>query len=328
MTLTDSALQLIDRYLAAFSKRLPLKGRKEITHELRSSLYDELEARYSDAQIDTKEVTELLETWGAPGKLALNYSEHTYLISPEIFPLFRLVFSIVAAVFGITAVASVIYHGITSRTLAALIEIPKFVSGMAAALGFTTATFYLIERFSSKTDWKHELYGDWSPDQLPEIEDPQKVSTPEQIVSICFSALLIIAVPLFGHKIGAYFPYEGQTQFIPALQDGFFAFLPVLAVRWLLSILLASLLLYKKRETMFTGLFSIFLACSDIVIAAVFITFGDQHYFNFEGLKDSPLFEVVPIFKALFYGIMVFIIAASVFDIVKKIRQMMRNTQE
>jgi hypothetical protein len=30
MTLTDSELQLIDRYLAAFSKRLPLKGRKEM----------------------------------------------------------------------------------------------------------------------------------------------------------------------------------------------------------------------------------------------------------------------------------------------------------
>jgi hypothetical protein len=181
---------------------------------------------------------------------------------------------------------------------------------------------------SSSPGWQQELYGDWKPDQLPEIEDPQKVSTPEQILAICFSAPLLIGVPLLGRSIGAYFRYEDHAQFIPALQYGFFAFLPVLAVRWILSILFASILLYKKRETMITGLFSIFLACNDIVIAAVFITFGDQHHFNFEGLSHSPLSEVIPIFKTLFYGIMVFIIAASVFDIIKEIRQMMRNTQE
>lgn len=132
MTLTDSALQLIDRYSAVFSKRLPLKGRKEITQELHSSLYDELEAMYPDAHHRPRSGLGSARDMGGPGKLALSYNEHSYLISPDIFPLFRLVFSIVAAVFGITAIASVIYHGLTSGAVAALIEIPKFISGMAA----------------------------------------------------------------------------------------------------------------------------------------------------------------------------------------------------
>jgi hypothetical protein len=328
MKFTKPAQLLIDRYIAAFSKRLPFKGRKETAEEVRSSMYDELEAAHGDNEIDEQVVKQFLLEWGAPGKLASNYSEASYLISPGMFPLFKLVFSIAALVTGITAVVSIIYHASTAGAFEALIEIPKFISGLAAALGFTVGIFYLIEHFNPGMDWKSELYGDWKPEDLPEIEDPKKVRTGEQIVGIFFLLLLILGTTLTGRRIGAYYPENGSITFIPVLQDGFFSFLPFLVIRWILSIVLASVLLYKKRETLYTNVSAMFLNCTDIAIAIVFLRMGEKYFFNFNALLDSPLAEVLPIFKALFIGIMVVAIAASAFEIFKRVRRIMISSQE
>src|SRR5512139_3568397 len=93
-------MSLIDLYVTEVGKRLPLRGRKDIEAELRSTLEDMLEDRSQKAgrPADEGMMLDLLREYGPPDKVAAIYHAHPYLIGPRLFPLFVKVLKIVLTV--------------------------------------------------------------------------------------------------------------------------------------------------------------------------------------------------------------------------------------
>src|SRR5512143_3502881 len=93
-------MSLIDLYVAEVGKRLPLRSRKDIQAELRSTLQDMLDDRSRKAGRAADEAMEsdLLREYGSPEKVAATYHQTQYLIGPRLYPFFVRVLQIVLAV--------------------------------------------------------------------------------------------------------------------------------------------------------------------------------------------------------------------------------------
>ncbi len=324
MTISKEAQYLLDRYILAFSRRLPFSSRKDIVNELRSSVLDALEETVGDNEVREEHMRSVLEELGAPGRLAGSYTTEQFIIGPDIFPLFKLVLTIVAIV---VAVTSMIQIGISLSSWdipEILLQIAKLITSLVTALGFLIIVFFLIQRFSKEMDWRSEWYGDWSVDDLPEISSRTPVKRWEQILNIIFTLILILGLNLFGDRIGARYSADGACFFVPTLREGFYTLLPFLTLRWALSIVLALILIIHREERFGTSVFIIVLSCIDISIAALFLQKGLQTFFNIDALLTTPLESAVPIFRILFYAVFIMIIVLTVFDIIKKIIELFR----
>ncbi len=324
MRITKEAEYLLDRYMLSVSRRLPLRQRKDITEELRSSILDEIESRYPKDMIEEEMVEKILIEFGAPGKLAGSYRGEEWIIGPRLYPLFRMIFLIVSIV--VTALG-LIQMGISLPSYDLVSVLGKFVdlfASLMTALGFLILAFYIIQRTTSKTDWNEELYDDWSISELPEIETRTPVKLWEQVFSMIFSLLIIILLNGFHHRIGARYSTGNSCVFIPIFEEGFISLLPYLTVRWLLSIVLAAILIWKRVERFGTSIFTISLSSFDIAIAIIFIQGRIETFFNVDGLMVTPLASVVQIFKVMFYIVLAFIIIATIVEIVKKVQELLK----
>ncbi len=324
MRLVKEAEYLLDRYMLSFSRRLPLRQKKDITEELRSSILDEIEIRYPEDTINEEMVQKILIEFGAPGKLAGSYGKDQWIIGPRVFPLFRMIFLIVAIV---VSAVGIIQIGITVPSFNLLSILGKFgelFASLMTALGFLVLAFYIIQRTTSKTDWNEELYEDWNISELPEIETRTPIKLWEQIFSIVFSIFLIILLNGFYHRIGARYSTNTSCIFIPIFKDGFITLLPFLTFRWALNIVLAVILIWKRVERLGTSIFIIIMNCLDIAIGIIFIQGRLETFFNIDGLLVTPFESVVPLFKVMFYVILAFIIIATIVEIVKKVLELLK----
>jgi hypothetical protein len=94
-----NAQEWIDRYVNAVGEALPLRERGDVEAEIRSLLQDELEARgVALDDPDEQTVLSVLEQFGRPEDLAARYAPPRVLIGPTLFPIFRLVTTIVLLV--------------------------------------------------------------------------------------------------------------------------------------------------------------------------------------------------------------------------------------
>lgn len=80
---------LLDRYLAAIGRELPMRQAAEITAELRDVLMSKIEDRAADLgrPLTDKEIEQVLIDFGHPLIVAGNYRKTQYLIGPELFPM-------------------------------------------------------------------------------------------------------------------------------------------------------------------------------------------------------------------------------------------------
>lgn len=322
MTLDTKAQELIERYLFAFSRRLPLRQRADITRELRSQLIDRLEDEAGSDTIDQKMVKRVLEDSGSPERLAMGYTQNQHLIGPGIFPLFRMVVLIVMFVVAVVSLLSMTVAVATGSDAAIFERIAGLITSLAAALGSTTAVFFIIERLGPDTDWGSELYDSWDTGHLPELNKRKEVKIWEQVVVIVGSLILIIGLNGFASRVGAYFQSEGASwTFIPMLTERFYDLLPFLSIRWALSILLAGLLLYRRKEGLFESVFDLVLHALDIAIAIFILDKGVETFCDFQALERTALAPLTGLIRSLLVAVFVITIIASAVDIIKKIRQ-------
>lgn len=321
MTWETKAQELLERYLYAFSRRLPLKQRDDIARELRSQLLDRLEDESGSETIDQETVRRVLEQSGSPERLAMGYTQNQYLIGPGIFPLFRMVVLIVMLVVAVVSILSMTVAVATGSGLELFERIAGLFTSLLAALGSTTAVFFVIERLGPDTDWGNELYDSWDISDLPEVRRMGDVKLWEQVVTVIGSLVLIIGLNGFASRIGAYFQADGGWTFIPMLTEGFYDLLPFLSFRWALSILLAGLLLYRKREGLFEALFAIILHALDLAIAIFILDKGVETFCDFQALSSTALAPLTGLLRSLLVAVFVIAIIASAVDIFKKIRQ-------
>src|ERR1035441_7342757 len=83
-------MELLDRYLQAVKKHLPLRRQDDIIAELRANMESQLEDKESELgrPMTTGEQEDWLRKMGSPILVAARYQPQQYLIGPSIFPVY------------------------------------------------------------------------------------------------------------------------------------------------------------------------------------------------------------------------------------------------
>src|ERR1700694_3942615 len=93
VALKEDAMELLDRYLQAVKKHLPLGRQDDIIAELRANMESQLEDKESalGRPMTLGESEDWLRQMGSPIQLALQYQHQQYLIGPSIYPMYLFV---------------------------------------------------------------------------------------------------------------------------------------------------------------------------------------------------------------------------------------------
>jgi len=260
-------MELIERYVHEVGRRLPAKQRADVEAELRSLLTDALEARVSSRGEGKEAISEedqaaVLTEFGPPAKIAAQYAPpYQYLIGPRVFSVYLIV---VAAVSGALTLAHLItlivalrvgtsFAGELGRTLFQVGS--SYFSALIAGLGSVTLVFAILERVLPASE-SLEL-GDkaWDPRALPAVQDRNRVKPAGLIAGIAMLVILIVVLNLYPDNVAMSFVHvegtgDAASRWIsmPLLAPGFFqAYLPLLNIAWVLTIVLNAILLYQGR---------------------------------------------------------------------------------
>jgi hypothetical protein len=177
-------MELLDRYLQAVKKHLPLRRQDDIIAELRANMESQLEDKETELgrPLTTSEAEDWLRKQGPPMMVAARYQPQQYLIGPSIFPVYWFVlrtaffwavviYSIVAAVliaFGPSGQDAVITAAL--RVPGILVYVAVWITLVFAALEFTMA------HFPGKVPPLDGLTEKWSPSTLPPLEKNPLIS--------------------------------------------------------------------------------------------------------------------------------------------------------
>lgn len=167
-------MDLIDRYLAAITRRLPADKATDIVAEIHDDLLSRQEAREGalGRPLDRREVSALIKDMGHPLIVAARYRPAQYLIGPDAFPFFvatlRIVAMFLVVALAVGAAANVMF-GHASVVRAVSQSVTGLFSSAMLALGTVVAVFYALERGGFPADHLRK----WRPEQLPETRDKQ-----------------------------------------------------------------------------------------------------------------------------------------------------------
>jgi hypothetical protein len=186
---------LTDRYVWAVLRAVPSRQRDELEPEIRALVADAADAHADNAAPDAAERAALVEL-GDPDALAARYTDATrFLIGPRLYPewerLLRLLIPIVAPIAGI-AFGAVAWA--TGKPAGEAI-----VSGLGIAftvvvqlLFWFTLVFAIAERTGAT--YIPATGRPWTPDDLPALPAPDRLSLGEAIASVAFGAFVLAAI--------------------------------------------------------------------------------------------------------------------------------------
>lgn len=243
---------LIERYVHEVGRNLPRRMRADVELELRSLLADSLEERQTGKH-DDEVVIDLLSELGPPAEFAAQYLPEQKLIGPRLFPLFKLVLTIVISVIGglhlVLAVISFFQEPASSTIFGMFWWIGgRFLSFGESAiyiLGIITLVFAVLEWVGVGD--VAESTENWHPQELPEVEDSYQIKPFELILGIVFTTLLIVAINFFPNWLGLV-DFAGEEWGIKVLwADGFYQHVPWLTALWVSEIALKAYVLKRKR---------------------------------------------------------------------------------
>ncbi|MCV2232582.1 hypothetical protein [Paracholeplasma manati] len=175
----------IERYIYDVTKRLDEKQREDISKELEANIYDMLGEDQSTENIKT-----VLTTLGSPAKMAMNYKEPRYLISPELFDDYKHVLVIVVAVFVGISFAIGIIEAVTATGIAILEGVFETLFGSVISAGFngfavTTLIFAGIELYRKKVNPPFRVE---SLPKIPKVESKKNLRV-EMIIESVFAVI-------------------------------------------------------------------------------------------------------------------------------------------
>jgi hypothetical protein len=302
------ANEMIDRYVHEVGRHLPRKNREDIQMELRSLLQDTLDEQLagSDLEPSTKMVAELLREFGSPEDMAARYRPEEVLIGAQLFPIYKLVITIVLAIVAAVHLFGVLYvllQGEMADLGKTLLE-SLFSFGQFAFLnlGLITVVFAVVERVEGdELGIETKKATDWDPYQLPPVKDPDRINRFEMIVGIIFAALFIVAFNFFFEVIG-FIDFTGEDRgVIPLLAGEFRQHVPWLTASWILDSLLKVAVLARGRWLRQTRWLQVAVDSFGIfVLFRIFI---------------STTISVVPFFTTIAKGIILLIMIIGVLEI-------------
>lgn len=187
----DKNHDLIDRYVAAVSRHLPAKTAPDITAELREAVSSRLEQkeRALGRTADRKEAGEVIKSFGSPMLAAGRYSDHQYLIGPELFPYYWPVARIVVGIVAAVAIVGFLVKGVLSDN-----PLPSVFQGLGAAwngaiwsFGVVTGIFIGMDRTKAGAS----IEKSWRPESLPPYTKDKPKSLFESLFSLAWDAVFI-----------------------------------------------------------------------------------------------------------------------------------------
>ena len=324
-------MNLIDRYVTEVGKHLPRKNRLDIEAELRSTLEDMLEDRSQQTgrPADEALAEELLQEYGAPRKVAATYQTYPYLIGPRMYHIYTMVLKIVlfAVTLGLTiaTIVSLFSSNLTSPEL--LQSLADFVAGLVSALvaafGNVTLVFAILERVLPDSEFEKEET--WTPAELTKEPEANRVSTSEMIFSIIFTAAALMILNLYPQIVGIWNLENGTWTQIAGLSDAFFRYLPWINLSGILTITLDIWLLRQGIWRAATRWMYIGLEVVSIGIATAMLR-GPSLLSFYEDAVASEVGNILTkIFGMMIPTILIIVIVAAIFEIVRQVRQMIKK---
>jgi hypothetical protein len=303
------ANEMIDRYVHEVGRHLPSKNREDIQMELRSLLQDMLEEQTAetDSEPSTKSVAEILREFGKPEDIAARYRPEQVLIGAQLFPIYKLVITIVLTIVAVVHLVGVLYvllqgetAGLGQTLLNSLFSFGQFAF---INLGLITVVFAIVERVEGgELEIETKKATDWDPYQLPPVKDPDRIDRFEMIVGIIFAALFIVAFNFFFEVIG-FIDFTGEDRgVIPLLAGEFRQHVPWLTASWILDALLKLFVLAQGRWQRQTRWLQVAVDSFGIfVLYRIFI---------------STTISIVPFFTTIAKGIILLIMVIGVLEII------------
>lgn len=254
-------MELVDRYVHKVGRHLPRRNRADIETEIRSLIEDTLDgyAKKHGRDVDEDMVVAVLQEFGKPETVAASYrTGKQYLVGPELFPIFKIVLTVVIAVLSaIYLIGVMIALGNSSDILNTLWGVvsgtlPRYFSSITGALGIIVVVFAILERVVPDLEFEDDE--EWDPTKLEKVDNPDRVSRTGQIIGIVFLVIVLILFNFFPHLVGIYMFSDEGTAFVSVLVEGYQALMPLINVWWISSILLKVFILRQGRWTTATRL--------------------------------------------------------------------------
>ncbi|MEM7113049.1 MAG: hypothetical protein AAF614_11495 [Chloroflexota bacterium] len=241
-------MNLIERYVKEVGRHLSSRQRKDVETELRSLLSDMVEdkAQTKLEQVDEEIIVETLREFGSPKEVAASYQPRPqYLIGPELFPIFKLVITIVPAVFiGVTVINILLSVTDSSNFLLAVTQpivgaFPNLFQGIVMILGNVVLIFAILERVLPEEDMAEIKLGkneNWDPRKLYDLDETKPLNKPELVFGIVFTALALSALNFFPVLVGFILYIDDQLTLVSIFSDSFFnGVVPWINLIWLTS---------------------------------------------------------------------------------------------
>jgi hypothetical protein len=326
-------MDIINRYVTEVGKHLPRKNRLDIQAELRSTLEDMLEDRSQQTGLPADEAlaTDLLQEYGAPRKVAATYQSYPYLIGPRMYHLYTMVLKIVlfAVTLGLTiaTIVSLFSSHLTSpELLQSLADFAaSLVSALMAAFGNVTLVFAILERAVPDSEFEKE--DSWTPSELTKEPEANRVSMSEMIFSIIFTAAALIIFNFYPQIVGIWNLENESWIQIAGLSEAFLRYLPWINLSGILTIALDIWLLRQGTWGILTRWMYIGLQIVSIGIATAMLR-GPSLLTLYPGATAAQIgnvYVLTSIFNKLVPVILIIVIVAAIFEIVKQVRQLTRK---
>jgi hypothetical protein len=173
--------KLVDRYLAAIGRELPMRQSEEITAELRGVLMSKIEDKEGDLgrPLTDKEVEQLLIDFGHPLVVAAGYRKTPYLIGPELFPMWVATMRFVLGFWAVILLLSLFVAAVSNPNTAPGLALQRAAEaiwpGFVWIFGVVTLVFAVNERMG-----RYRFRLSFNPRRLPPVR--AKGRRPAEIV--------------------------------------------------------------------------------------------------------------------------------------------------
>jgi hypothetical protein len=326
MSMSDEAKKVFERYLLSIAGRLPLRNRQDIIREIKGTLLDMLDERFSDEEIDQDKLESVLKEFGNPAKVSRAYLQGDYIIGPELLPYFRLTAAIAYTAMAIVMVVSISLSAAAGNFAGVAETLLGIIQGALSVFAILVLVFFVLQRILP--DLHEKLDSDfpvWNIGDLVEIPEQKRVKLSEPIASIIATAILISLVTIFIDRLQIRLSAGTACVVYQIFREGFYHIIPLLVFRWSLDILLGVILIIQRVRTRKLLVFEVLLAGFDIGIILLFLLNGLDHFFSLEVLMSLNIPVLVSMMDWLFYGVLILVLVLSVIDIVRKIIQIVRK---
>ena len=179
MKLSEKSQILLERYLLAVERRLPLQGRKDMIAEIEANFLDKLEDTFSPEDVLTDSQLEAeLRKFGSPKSVAASYRLTDNLIGPQHNAIFNLIVTLVVPI----VVAVVFFSGLLSFVVSGgetpfwsfwgligtMWQTAVGIIGTAAIIFMVLTRFYPHVNEKINLEFMDDQKNEWKVSELPE----------------------------------------------------------------------------------------------------------------------------------------------------------------